>query len=1493
MQQLTNFLVLNKPHKPLPLNRSFLTVFFSLLALSGFSQTQFVENLGQWPENVVCRADVADGAVFLEQTGITYQFWDKAKLAAWHNHDFSDSTLDFHNVKLQFEGSNPRPFVVREEPFETKFNYYIGKDPSKWASGALAYQRITYFNVYEKIDLLIESTKFGFKYSFIVQPGGNPDLINIKIEGADDVFLDQGRLKILTTLAPIVEEAPYTFQRGGKEIPSEYELQDGNILKFKVGDYDPYLKLTIDPSVIFSSLSASTADNWGFTATYDEEGNGYTGGTVYRADYITTVGAYQRIYRGGSSLDQQARDCGIFKLSPDGRKLIYATFYGGNRNEQPHSLVVNSKNELVVYGTTTSDDLPAVRSVQRNHRGKHDIFLAKFNSIGTSLLASTYIGSDEEDGLNGEYTNYAGGEYRNTSRLVYNYGDIYRGEVLVDSFDNVYVASTTSSSSGFPTTFGSVAPRYQGGSQDAVVMKLSQNLDTLVWSTFLGGDNQDAAYSLDFDKVGNVYVTGGTKSSDFPKIGTPYDNTYNGGMCDAFVAYISADGSKLLATTFIGTSGYDQGFFVKVGPDNLPYVLGQTQGSGFPVKATSGNANLGIFVTKFKRNLSDIIMSKRFGANNIVNISPSAFSVDQCGRVYFSGWGGLIPNDNATGNTEDLITTVDAEKRSSDGRDFYIAVYTADLATPIYATFWGGNDGINASSEHVDGGTSRFDKRGVVYQAICAACNGSENAPRARFPTFPSDVYGSQNDHQTSTNCNNALVKIDLEGPALFTEFERSEIICQIPQDITFTNYTQDATSFEWNMGDGSTYSDSNVTHTYTSPGVYVVQLVAYNPLACNLRDTQRMRIEVYGESEADFVADVDVCTGEVSFNRTGNYGRTFAWDLGDNTTSKEEEPENTYPEGDYTIRLITDANTDCADTFSLDIEIVEPFTDFDLQLDTCSKTITTNNSSKGFDNLVWDFDDGDTAQRFEPTHVYGSRGQYQLTLTTNEGLSCEETQTQLIDILEPESDFEFIIDTCSTSVEVINNSIDASGFTWRTSDGQKFKDVEPVITFPAGDAFYDIELIAAPFSECADTSIQNFRMPGLPAALFESKADTCVSAIQFYNKSIDAPNFLWDFGNGETSTSKHPFHNFRDTGTFAITLIAYPNSDCPDSMVQLVDVDTFRFALFDLELDTCELIIELTNQSEDLDSFRWELGDGGNSIEENPGKYRYENTGDFELKLFGRKTINGCKDTFTYMLQIPELPVARHTYTTDSCLNTWIFKDSSDFGVKSIWKSSTGDSSVGETFRVEFPRPGDYEVTLIARSDYSCFDTLLIPVTIDSIPTARFTYKIDSCRGGLDFEDASYGGFRSIWDFGDILGTRSRLPSPEIFYETEGFKTITLVINQGTECEDTVVQNVEITKYLTERISFTNIFTPNGDGYNDVWSVRQLRKDCDDYHLYIYNRWGNLVTEIEGESDFEWGGTNLEAGIMPDNTPMAAGVYYYVFKTNTIVKTGSITLVR
>ncbi|MCB0737918.1 MAG: PKD domain-containing protein [Bacteroidetes bacterium] len=1454
------------------------------LSLSSFAKVQFIQNKGQWHGNVEFEADLPSGKIYLEKNAFTYLFWNGQTLEDLHDHKISQGYLDCHAFSLFFENANPDVTFITEFPSEEYYNYYLDNDPNKWASGLHGYKNVTYKNLYNHIDLKIEGSELNFKYTFIVHPGGNPSNIKWRYEGANDVILNQGSIIVVTSVTDIIEEQPYTFQFNGteeSEISSSF-LVDGNKVEFGLSEYNKNKTLYIDPSVIFSSLSGSIQDNWGFTATYDEDGNGYTAGTVYGADYPVTLGAFQskfgsRTEEAPGNADRQ-RDCAIYKLNADGTRLMFATYLGGLDKEQPHSMIVNDKGDLLVLGTTNSSNFPtSVNGFQRTLAGGYDIFVVNFSFDGRKLQGGTLLGGIRDDGINGEYTNPSG-SYRNFQNLVFNYGDVFRGEIITGPKNDVYIASTTESSN-FPSTVNAYDNRYNG-QQDAIIVKLSERLDTLKWSTFLGGIADDAAYSLDLDLDQNVYVTGGTKGGSFPTVSGAYNQSFSGGQADAFVAKISANGTKLESSTLIGTTTYDQAYFIKIAPDGFPWIFGQSDGN-FPTIKTTQNERVGTFISKFNKDLSALLISRVFGANNDINITPTAFSVDLCGRVYFSGYSGF-EDQSSFG----LTTTPDAFDRTTDGRDFYMGVYTADLQTLIYATFFGGS---GTRGEHNDGGTSRFDKRGVIYQAICAAC-GTGNGSTL-FPTVPANVYGKISNHNDTTNCNNALVKIDLEGPAIFAEFEADTPICKIPQTLTFTNYTQKATQFTWKMGDGTTYTDSNVTHTYTKPGTYTIELIAFNPIACNLRDTIRQTIEIYAQAEAEFDYDVDICTKEVTFNHTGNYGKTFKWNFGDGSNSTSQNPVHQYnQEGRYRIFLTADDNTDCIDTNSVFIRLEDPFNDFDLVLDSCKQTIKLTNKSKGYKSHLWSFGDGKTETDTNTTHTFADRGKYDVMLTTNIGTECEEESLIPIEIIIPEADFEFEIDTCTTTSSFTNNSLDAGHYKWDFGFGTTSNEGNPTVPYPEKDKEYTVELIAAPNSACADTLSIQFRMPGLPQADFTFKDDTCLSSSWFYGSIVDAPNYVWEFDeSGDTAKSLNTYYNFRDTGTFNVRLIAYPNSDCPDTAQYPVIIDTFRFALFDFLLDTCALSVDMQNKSADLDSFFWTFDDGGTAEGENPS-HTYDSDGNYTITLYGENKRNGCTDSVNLMVYIPELPEAGNEYLNDSCINTFIFTDTSAFGIDTRWYSSTGDSASGTEFRVHFPEKGNYMVTQISISEYECVDTLVIPINIDSIPEAEFNVTLDSCIGAIITDDNSIGRFRSQWFFGNDSGSFDL--DPIINYAKEGIYTITLIINRNTECEDSIQKSFEVKEYQTGRIYAPNVITPNNDGLNDEFIFKNLRPDCDEYQLYIYNRWGNLVHRDEGQLT-PWNGTTDDFVLNNSGTELQAGTYFYVMQSARTKLHGTITIVR
>ncbi|MFZ9455612.1 MAG: hypothetical protein ACO27Q_10315, partial [Bacteroidia bacterium] len=258
---------------------------------------------------------------------------------------------------------------------------------------------------------------------------------------------------------------------------------------------------------------------------------------------------------------------------------------------------------------------------------------------------------------------------------------------------------------------------------------------------------------------GDIYITGGSNSNSFsyPVPGLKQSN--NGGRADGFLLRMDLNSMWLLSYTFIGTAAYDQSYFVKTDKYGKPFVYGQTEGIMPSSNAVYANKDAKMFIKKLDLNLNIIELETTFGALNKTkpDLSPTAFLVDECERIFISGWGGINFTTGFTGGgTYNMPITTDAYQKTTDGYDFYLGVFSKNLETLLYGTYFGGkSSSSNYAHEHVDGGTSRFDKRGIIYQSVCAGCGGN-----SLFPTTPG-VWSPQNN---SSNCNNAVFKFDFEN---------------------------------------------------------------------------------------------------------------------------------------------------------------------------------------------------------------------------------------------------------------------------------------------------------------------------------------------------------------------------------------------------------------------------------------------------------------------------------------------------------------------------------------------------------------------------------------------------------------------------------------------------------------------------------------------------------------------------------------------------------
>lgn len=730
----------------------FLVLFAPFYASS--QQVRFIENKGQWQHFILYKADIPGGDLYITNKGLVYNLVDEQALHE-QQHKKVDEPVNAHAIFIDFVGANNYNHQAYI-PAVTLYNYYLGKDESKWSAGARAFQKIILQNVYPQIDFEIVGEDGGVKTAFVVKQGANPSNIKLAYRGANQLSLVSGDLTIQHSLGQIKELKPISFIiNGDKNQPVESAyLLSNDTLSYNINlgkGLSHNDSLIIDPSVVFSTFSGSVADNFGFTATHDHLGNAYGGGTVYSINFPVTPGAYQTSYGGGSFDNGPSRDVGILKFSANGTQLLYATYLGGSGNEQPHSMSCDAAGNLYVMGTTNSTNFPYRLGVDNSYNGNYDLFVSCLSANGNILRYSTYLGGSQNDGYNNHNT------IDQSNQLKYNFGDEFRGDIRLDAAGNVYIATVTNSNQNqsFPLA-NATQGTFGGGTQDGWVIKLNAELSNVLFSSYFGGSGADAAYGIRIEGE-KFYVTGGTLSNNLP---ASSGSGYKGGV-DGFVAMYVQSGTSitLQKSIYLGTSNYDQAYFVYTDKDKNVYVTGQTMGF-FP---QLGNTYYEIggkqFITIYDAQLSSVLNQMVFGSGSLFpKLSPSAFMVDECDQIYFSGWGGSVNqgHNSKTSDVSGLITTSDAFQRTTDGSDFYLIVFDKRLRRVAYATYFGGD----RTQEHVDGGTSHFDETGAVYQSVCAGCGGLSD-----FPTTPG-AYSRTNNGRRPNNptlggCNNAVFKFD------------------------------------------------------------------------------------------------------------------------------------------------------------------------------------------------------------------------------------------------------------------------------------------------------------------------------------------------------------------------------------------------------------------------------------------------------------------------------------------------------------------------------------------------------------------------------------------------------------------------------------------------------------------------------------------------------------------------------------------------------------
>ena len=623
-----------------------------LAAATGFSQEKrslpafFIPNFGQTDASVRFVVDTPELRAGFTANSAIFQ-------------------LDRLTLRVRFAGANAQAAIEGVKRLTAQANFLIGNRPNDWLTNLPVYEKILYRDLYPGIDMSYSGSGHSIKSEFLVSPGADPNQIRLDYSGATLSIAPDGDLLIRGGNIEAMEAAPFMYQESGAtaadarvEIPGRYLLLDAHTVGFEIAAYDRSRPLIIDPVLSYATYLGGSGNGAVSGVAVDSSGDLYVTGWTESLNF--PIAGPIQASNGGDV------DAFVAKLSPAGSGLVYATYIGGNGDDQGAAIAVDSTGEAYVTGSTGSSNFPSVAAFQPTLAGGRDAFALKINALGSLLVYSTYLGGVNTDTGNA---------------------------IAVDSSDNAYIAGDTQSAN-FPIL--SAEQPVFGGNQNAFVTKLT-SAGAKVFSTFLGGWGVDHAGGIALDSTNNIYITGGTSSTNFPVLGAI--QAVNGGGQDAFLTKINAAGSAIAYSTYLGGTGGsaenpEEANAVAVDSSGNAYIAGTTNSVNFPVTAGAFQASLNAvqdaFAAKVNPAGNALVYSSYLGGSafNWAN----GIAVTSSGIAYVAGYTSSF----------DFPVVVPVQASFGGLYDAFISVFNATGSSLIFSTFYGGSGSDEANAIAVD-----------------------------------------------------------------------------------------------------------------------------------------------------------------------------------------------------------------------------------------------------------------------------------------------------------------------------------------------------------------------------------------------------------------------------------------------------------------------------------------------------------------------------------------------------------------------------------------------------------------------------------------------------------------------------------------------------------------------------------------------------------------------------------------------------------------------
>jgi len=622
----------------------------------------FTENMGQWNNEIIFKAEIPGVNLILTPNGVCY------RLTRIIDDGRSGQTRKAVTLtaKLTFPGSNTGPKLTGEGLTAYKCHYLRGNDPALWQVDVPNYQSLVYDNIYPGIDLRYFSRDRRVEYDFIVVPGADPSKIKIQYEGIDSLSVNgSGELVVETAWNRITEHRPYVYQYIDNRrvtVESEYVLYGDNAFGFRLKTgYDTGQPLVIDPMISFSTYLGGGELDEGYGIAVDDSGYVYVVGSTYSENFPVLDPIQDTL------TTELQYDIFVTKLNNTGNDLVFSTYLGGVADDWGRDIALDSNNNIYLTGRTHSSDFPTYNPYQSVLAGV-DVFLTGLNSRGDSLVFSTYLGGSGYDeahalALDRDGNIYITGETVSSdfptvnpyasdqgladafitkfdslgSVLLYSTylggDDIDRAfDIAVDSASHAYVTGLTRS---FIFPIQNSIQNKNGGEEDIFVSKFDIDGDSLLFSTLLGDDSMEYGYAIALDSLDNIYIAGETKSPNLD-ITNGYQISLNGGS-DIYLAKIDGSSYMMDYSTYLGGADDDRALDIAVNEANKVYLTGMTNSSDFPIvdPLQSYQSGSDIFMTQLNMGTNQLVYSTYLGGED--EDRAEGIAVDSIGDVYITG----------------------------------------------------------------------------------------------------------------------------------------------------------------------------------------------------------------------------------------------------------------------------------------------------------------------------------------------------------------------------------------------------------------------------------------------------------------------------------------------------------------------------------------------------------------------------------------------------------------------------------------------------------------------------------------------------------------------------------------------------------------------------------------------------------------------------------------------------------------------------------------